>query len=977
MFRNSRKLPTGYSLCCFFLAGATLQASDPILVDDLNLAPDLAPRTTVAASQYTVIGSVAFFYADDGIHGVELWRTDGTTGGTFMIRDIRPGRSGSNPREITALNGVVYFVADDGALGAELWRSDGTYAGTTIVADIVPGSASSSPRDLAVFNDELRFTADVALTGAEYWGSDGTAPGTVMIADIRAGESSSTPLQRTRLGDAIFFVANDGITGYEIWRETIDQGQSVIERVSDLGLGQTNPMISELTAVGSELFFVATSDNLGRELWKTDGTPMGETLVRDIRLGGAGSEPRSLTAANNLLFLVAANGVEIGAPPPQPSNSGLELWVSDGTTAGTTLVRDFWQSPFGGDFGGSPTELTSGLNEVYFIVSEGAPFSSVARLQIYRSDGTLNGTINLTNLPIVQQEWHWFRSLTFVDPLLFFSFENRTPGAESAAELYRTDNNGNFQMVRDIVPGPDAGSYPRALTAFNGSLLFEATLNPGRWELWISDGTETGTQSVHEFNERPGDAFPMDLVAFDNQLYFSADDGVSGTELWRTSGPDGVTELVADILPGPRGSNPSQLTPQGNRLYFSAITAATGEEMFVYSPADDTVTLVKDIGSGVRSSRPDLPTAFDGSLVFKAFDSDNGHTLWRTDGTDAGTSIFIDAWPDETTAPYELLDIDNAIIAAADDGVSGPELWITDGTPANTSLFAEIIPGDEGGDPSDLTRVGDTIFFVAETPAAGAELWRVNTDGSDLQLVLDIRPGPVGAEPRNLVNVGGALYFTANDGVSGEELWTSDGTPAGTQMVDDLVPGPLGSSPEFIIDGGPLYGALFVASSEASGREIWRSDGSAAGTHLMADLVPGSEGSNPERLTLVGEDLYFMANDHVSGWELWTLCLTDADEDGIPNAIDNCPAIANTDQSNTDGDLYGDVCDPCPNRATADVNGDTLVNALDIQAMVAALTGAVDPDSYCAADMNQDAIVDTNDIPLFAECIVSGACAIP
>src|SRR5687767_9958012 len=91
----------------------------------------------------------AFFVVDDGVHGAEPWITDGTPGGTFLLRDVRPGPAGSNVRAATPAGDRLYFTADDGLTGQELWRTDGTPEGTVLVADIHPGAESSAPLALA------------------------------------------------------------------------------------------------------------------------------------------------------------------------------------------------------------------------------------------------------------------------------------------------------------------------------------------------------------------------------------------------------------------------------------------------------------------------------------------------------------------------------------------------------------------------------------------------------------------------------------------------------------------------------------------------------------------------------------------------------------------------------------------------------------------------------------------------------------
>ena len=134
---------------------------------------------------------MALFNADDGVHGRELWKTDGN-GKNHTLKDINPGAGLTDISALTDLgNGKVLFIAspDDYAVDRYLWVTDGTKSGTLNL-----GKTYALDYNIIKMKNGLALIeGNDATNGRELWTTDGTLNGTRLLKDLYPGSASSGP----------------------------------------------------------------------------------------------------------------------------------------------------------------------------------------------------------------------------------------------------------------------------------------------------------------------------------------------------------------------------------------------------------------------------------------------------------------------------------------------------------------------------------------------------------------------------------------------------------------------------------------------------------------------------------------------------------------------------------------------------------------------------------------------------------------
>jgi ELWxxDGT repeat protein len=343
-------------------------------------------------------------------------------------------------------------------------------------------------------------------------------------------------------------------------------------------------------------------------------------------------------------------------------------------------------------------------------------------------------------------------------------------------------------MVKDIVPGPGS-SLSTEMVPYGDLLYFFVG------GVWRSDGTEAGT---FKLNGSPS-YLHKGMVASNGRVFFFGQGYNQGVELWAGDGQQAY--MVKDIFPGPSG--------QGIPL--------EGAEL-------------------------------GDNLVFFAASSQGNYQLWRTDGTEAGTSMVSPVRLGNSPFNCQFTVVDSVAYFCGNDDAHGTELWRTDGTESGTYMVKDLAPGPTSTAMMSIEALGNQIL-VSGTFDQKAFVWASDGTEAGTVPVADVTGSHV--LPDQLVAAGGLVYFAAGHNYSGNghlELWATDGTPAGTYLVKSIG--------KFLVLLGSANGKLYFGPLGT--KELWISDGTESGTHVVRESLDfGARTSRldvtprPERLTLL------------------------------------------------------------------------------------------------------------------------------
>ncbi|WP_164011454.1 ELWxxDGT repeat protein [Pyxidicoccus trucidator] len=599
--------------------------------------------------ELVAVGNVLYFRASEGGDISELWKSNGTSTGTVRVSTLGVNLKGTKPEKLTAVGGVLFYTAEESGTGRELWRSDGTFDGTRRVRDLRPGTTGSNPEALTAVGNRVFFSADNGTYGMELWTSDGTDFNTYLAEDIHVATAGSDPRALTAFDYVLYYTADSEDFGREPRAFSGSFGSP------DLNPGTWSSSPSQFVPMNGALLFDADNGINGRELWTSD-VATGETrLLKDLRPGNyLSSSPHDLSVLGGRLYFIADDG-----------QTGFEPWTSDGTPEGTRLLKDLWVAGASGNSMGSGFVGFNG--GVYFRASNGSGSA------LYRTDGTTEGTVSVTNVV------PYFDNAFAATPGFFF-FPGFGPGSTNDIELWKSDGTAaGTQLVKNI--GSGVSSWPDDFVLMDGVLYFSAAQSGTRRELWRSDGTEAGTWPVMQLAVGTKGFNPRHLTVANRVLFFQAYDLEGGTELWRSDGTTEGTRRVRDLHRGPVGSMADQpmlaLEPEG-LVVFAASDADLGMEPFVSDGTEAGTRPIGELALGPFSSNPRLFTRQGEYVFFVANDRASGFELWRT--TMSGAP---DTTPPTLTCPASM---SAEAQSASGAQVSYPAATVSDDTPGRPAI---------------------------------------------------------------------------------------------------------------------------------------------------------------------------------------------------------------------------------------------------------------------------------------------------
>lgn len=812
---------------CFTLNQS--QAQTPELLDSLGVN-----QTSIKEYRGSHIfnSKLYFITCGDDERGSTLWESDGTVTGTRVLKVLEEVSSCySYNAYFQSTSYRMYFAFYNNNNIYTEWTSDGTENGTYDLNLPFLTSVNS-----VIYKDTLYYFSDQA---DGIFKVSGLANDTVKIHGVIA--TSGYPVV---YNNKMYF---SGGFDHELWES--DGTNLGTKRVIDIVAGASSHP-RELTVFNDSLYFTAhyVSSQTDRKLFKSGGDSASthEVYIATVPVDGP-TNPTHLRVGTNKMYFSASSFMS-------GQGTGNELWVTDGTIAGTAMVKDLF--PSNAESADPEILLVSSSDNVYFNATDGFGTSG-----FYMSDGTNSGTNKLVTGTIYSNVFENNGDIYFLygNELFKNNTDTKLDFKNQFFRLMNFYNNKIFVSGADF--DSDNGGYKNA-----GYLL--------------SDGTVDGTVNLGFITKSMSGSI-YELKAVNDELYYrdAFDYGTTHSDgkVWNTGfmyRSDGITELQLSNLTELNGktygsngteiwqldsdaSNTKRIWLKDDNGYSSVNIVGTYKDKYLvcYGQLQNTgiypiftvdITSTDTLGAYTETPHPNRAYEIfeiGDYLYFKTRPGGGIEVLWRWKEGNASASEFI----------HEHAYIE--YITVYDDKLF---MWSDNKLLKVTGLAVDSILADSLKSVYNITSTSLGLMFVAEDDSNGYQVWISDGTNAGTKMLKKIAPKGFGWNTESgFVEMNGKVYFSAPDTDKDFELWMTDGTEGGTQLVKDIYPGAESSSPKGItVAGDKLY---FSANSPDKGRELWESDGTATGTKLVYEFRTGTAPSYFDRNAVLRDEFYFVA----------------------------------------------------------------------------------------------------------------------
>lgn len=573
------------------------------------------------------------------------------------------------------------------------------------------------------------------------------------------------------------------------------------------------------------LFFRHSTDETGVELWMTDGTEQGTGIAIDFRPGPAHSAPEPLATVRGRVILTATTFED------QTLTGFRNLYAFDPEDGSMTLLKDFNNT-----LGYARNFFDLGGRLLFECQSDASGALSIW----WVTDGTPAGTH-----PLVPA----------------------ATAGDSRGELYALTGSASHYA-------PLHGQLQPVVK--DGCLYFYSdngkteSMDEYRYEFWRSDGTAAGTRKLHTYPS--GNSYSWNngtICAFGDFVYFVGEDA-NGLELWRCRTSDGQCQRFIDLCPGSQDSFVSEMEAIGDRLVFSAEHPdPNGRKVW---STDGTVQGTRVIAP-VEIWNPDFMRRLNGRKLFIGSEFlSNVDKLWVSDGTEAGTHVLSDLDREGGISSFRILcDIPSANPGTEDEAIvfsiagenSLEEFWITNGTAEGTFRLDEMIPNlpvqkvssirrrvlgncvarngihylslNLIGMTADGSRSTQLVAFDAAARTAYAIATSEVVEREELGLPIDWQ-----LTFSDLVSLNNSLVFCVNEGVGTHRIRRLGAIPEKPffRRKLELVPDASGGG-RIVADFGGLPEPVLTWQVSSDGGATWRAHAGSASASIDADGMLG------------------------------------------------------------------------------------------------------------------------------------------